>query len=459
MDTLHNAGPIDTTGSVFAARLSSLLRTSRNASGAKLRGLARASGGALSVAELRRLEAGEHDLAGLDLPLLAGLYGIDLAALSSARVPIVVDAEAGRIQTAGLTRTFEPDQADSLLVAYLLLVRELRALQHEPTVTLRRDDIETLASSLATDGETVLARLGDLMGVTVAQRRSMVAAFVAGATLIALASGAIAIDVGNAPADPAAAGGATSAQVMVDPDAPADPLAAVPTGPSDRPAEDGAVPAPVGEGVATVEAPLPATSEAGPAPVRPGEPSGDRGTASGRDTEADRDGSDRGVDDSGPKDRDEPDPTGTTGETDVPPWQGPPEGPQGGNEPDRDTGPGSDDPGQGNPDHPGQGEPNLGEGNPGQGNPDHPGQGDPNLGEGNPGQGNPDHPGQGEPNLGQGNQANPGQGEPNLGEGNPGQGNQGNQGQGEPNLGQGNQGNQGQGDPNLGVSEDKIPDR
>jgi hypothetical protein len=426
VDTLHNAGPIDTTGSVFAARLSSLLRTSRNGSGAKLRGLARASGGAFSVAELRRLEAGEHDLAGLDLPLLAGLYGIDLAALSSARVPIVVDADAGRIQTAGITRTFEPGQADSLLLAYLLLVRELRSLQHEPTVTLRRDDIDALAASLETDGETVLARLGDLMGMTVAQRRSMVTAFVAGATLIALASGAIAIDVGNVPVDPSASGGITSAEVVVDPDDGADPLSGVLPGPSDVPAEDGAGLTAVGDEVATVQATLPtATSAAGPAPAPPAEPAGDPGTI------------DRGHD--APN---EPDPTGGSGEGEAPPWQDDPEGPQGGSEPVGATDPGSDD----------LDEPNLGGDDQDENDPadDADDAGDPADGDGDAG-GSASDPGDGEDGEGAGED---GAGSPGESAGDPGDGDPGDPGDEFDQSDPGDQGG-GQGTPNHGVGQGK----
>jgi hypothetical protein len=225
----------DLAGPVLAARLASLLRTSRRDAGRTVRQLAHASGGAFTVSLLRRLEAAEQALDDLDLVRLTGLYGIDLPALLLPRVPLVVDAEGGRLETAGIVRSFDPTDPDGLLVAYLLLVRELRTLQHAPSISLRRGEVETLAASLRTDGETVLDRLGELMGSTVAQRRSMVAAFVAGAAIIVLAGGAVAQEP-SAPVEEATLGGlAPLVLVQEDPEAAPTPAVA-PTG-TDAPAD------------------------------------------------------------------------------------------------------------------------------------------------------------------------------------------------------------------------------
>lgn len=145
---------------------------------------------------LREVESGQADLRAVDLAALAALYRIDLAELLQERVPIRADLAAGTISTAGLVRSFTPGESDALLVAYLRLVRDLRDLQTAPSIALRRDDVETLATSLRWEVTTVLDRLGQLMGSTVIQRRSAVAMFLAGAALIVLSSAAVALEPG-----------------------------------------------------------------------------------------------------------------------------------------------------------------------------------------------------------------------------------------------------------------------
>jgi len=188
---------IDTTSDAFVARLASLLRTARSDRGDSVRALARRSGGAVSARKLRAIESAEVGLDDVDLPLVAGLYGVDLLALLQERVPLEVDAASGALTTAGIMRTFTPGDEDELLTAYRLLVRELRDIPHEPTVALRREDVELLASHLRKDAAVVLSRLGELMGATVTQRRSMVAAFAAGAALIVLTTSAVALEPGT----------------------------------------------------------------------------------------------------------------------------------------------------------------------------------------------------------------------------------------------------------------------
>ncbi len=188
---------IDTTSEAFIARLASLLRTARSDRGESVRAVARRSGGAVSARKLRAIESAELGLDDVDLPLVAGLYGVDLFALLQDRVPLEVDAAGGVLTTAGITRSFTPGVEDELLTAYLLLVRDMRDIPHEPTVALRREDVELLASHLRKDATAVLSRLGELMGATVTQRRSMVAAFAAGAALIVLTTSAVALEPGT----------------------------------------------------------------------------------------------------------------------------------------------------------------------------------------------------------------------------------------------------------------------
>jgi hypothetical protein len=177
---------VDVTSEAFAARLAALLRAARTGQGRPLRALARSSRGSFSARTLRALENGQADVRGLQLPALASLYRPDLAALLQERVPL----------TAGLVRTFTPGDRDGLLLAYLHLVRDLRDLQTAPSLALRRDDVEVLATSLRSEAVAVLDRLGQLMGSTVTQRRSAVAMFAAGAALVMLSTGAVAVETG-----------------------------------------------------------------------------------------------------------------------------------------------------------------------------------------------------------------------------------------------------------------------
>jgi hypothetical protein len=187
---------VDVTSEAFAARLAALLRAARTDQGRPLRALARSSRGSFSARTLRALESGQADLRGLQLPALASLYRLDLAALLQERVPLTADLSGGVIATAGLVRTFTPGDRDGLLLAYLHLVRDLRDLQAAPSLALRRDDVEVLATSLRSEAVAVLDRLGQLMGSTVTQRRSAVAMFAAGAALVVLSTGAVAVETG-----------------------------------------------------------------------------------------------------------------------------------------------------------------------------------------------------------------------------------------------------------------------
>jgi transcriptional regulator with XRE-family HTH domain len=195
--TVDDTTTIDITSAAFAARLANLLRQRRRELGTSIRRLARLSGGAFTPAQLKELEAGEGSMEGLDLLALASLYHVDLSVILPRRLPLIVDETVGRIATAGISSSFVAGDEDSLLTAYLRLVRELRSLERAPEITLRRGDVEALAAHLRKDGALVLDRLGQLMGASVTQRRSMVATFAAGAALIVLAGGAIALEPGS----------------------------------------------------------------------------------------------------------------------------------------------------------------------------------------------------------------------------------------------------------------------
>ncbi len=120
---------------------------------------------------------------------------------ASPRTPLRIDVDAGRLETAGHHASFDPAAPDDALIAYLKLVRRLRDVEREPSFVLRRDEVVVLATALRQDAVVVLDRLGELMGATALQRRSMVTAFLAGALLIAVASGAAALVPGARTAD------------------------------------------------------------------------------------------------------------------------------------------------------------------------------------------------------------------------------------------------------------------
>jgi hypothetical protein len=127
------------------------------------------------------------------------------------RTPLTVDLAEGIIQAGGHRARFDPAADDAVELAYLKLVRRMRDVHREPSFVLRSDDVEALAAVLRRDAVAVLDRLGELMGATVTQRRSMVTSFLAGALLIAVATSAVALgsDDGAAPEpdEPVAGGG------------------------------------------------------------------------------------------------------------------------------------------------------------------------------------------------------------------------------------------------------------
>ena len=102
------------------------------------------------------------------------------------------------VQVAGRSRSYLPGDQDSMLEAYLLLVRKVRRQGSDATITLRRDDVDVIAAHVGLPSETVIDRLGEMMGATRAQRIAMASLFASGALVIGL--------VGTAAAAPASGG-------------------------------------------------------------------------------------------------------------------------------------------------------------------------------------------------------------------------------------------------------------
>ena len=189
-------GATDTASEVFSARLASLLHTARADRGTPLREMARETAGAATGRQLRAIEAAEADLARFDIAAVVAAYGLDPSSLVGDRVPIEVDLDGGVLRTAGIARHFTPGATDGLLTAYLLLVRDLRDVPEGSAVPVRREDVEVLALHLDADAATVLDRLAALTGATGTERRSIVALFAAGAAVLVLTTGAVAMQAG-----------------------------------------------------------------------------------------------------------------------------------------------------------------------------------------------------------------------------------------------------------------------
>ena len=68
------------------------------------------------------------------------------ASIQSNRVPVAIGD--GLISAGGMSATYSVDDRNSLLLAYLGLVRAMRRETRAPTIVLRREDIEALATYL-----------------------------------------------------------------------------------------------------------------------------------------------------------------------------------------------------------------------------------------------------------------------------------------------------------------------
>jgi hypothetical protein len=180
----------------FSRRLANLLRARRVASGESLRHVARRSDGRYSLRALKEIEGLKRLVDEGEALDLAALYGADLGDITGERLPIEVQP-VGLLHTGGVIESFDPDDEESLLSAYLVLVRRLRRQEHAEVVDLRRDDVEVLAGYLRVPGVSVVERLASLMGATRARRTSMALLFGAGAAVIGVATGAAALTVGG----------------------------------------------------------------------------------------------------------------------------------------------------------------------------------------------------------------------------------------------------------------------
>lgn len=203
---MTDTGSVDIHSEAFARRLANLLAQQRRQRGTTLRKLARTSGRAFTAGELQAFEEARAAIDAERLDAVAALYGADIDAILADRLPLEI-RPVGVLTAGGIATAFTPGDDASLLTSYLRLVRQLRSAERAPEVELRREDVEILADHLGDTGESIIDRLGALMGATVAQRRAMAGLFISGALVIGLAGGSVAAFGGGG----GAGGGTTSA--------------------------------------------------------------------------------------------------------------------------------------------------------------------------------------------------------------------------------------------------------
>lgn len=186
---------VDITSKAFALRMANLLVATRTRKGQSVRAVARSSGGRFGVRELKAFERAEVGLDETIVDELAVLYRCDLGTILPARLPVMVSA--GRVSAGGVYQEVEGSDSDSVLSAYLTLVRTLRRQKNAPVVDLRRDDIAVLAGFLNETQETVVHRLATLMHATQVKRTAMVSVLATGAAVVGLVGSAMALDAGE----------------------------------------------------------------------------------------------------------------------------------------------------------------------------------------------------------------------------------------------------------------------
>ncbi len=173
---------------VPAGRLGPMLRFARESRGLSLDQLAGSSGGMFAADQLRLYERAELGLNDDVRGELASLYDIDLRPLTGERVPVIIDRAQRRIVIGTATREYmrEGDPRD-VLKTYLSLVQDLRGVSTK-FVTLRNDDVTSLAQQLELAPSTIIEQVADIVGAPAGDVVKMRRLYLSGAA-IALAIG------------------------------------------------------------------------------------------------------------------------------------------------------------------------------------------------------------------------------------------------------------------------------
>jgi len=242
---------VDVTAPAFALRLANLLVHTRTRNGLSVAALAKSSDGRFTRHDLKEFERAGRSLTEDVIDELAQLYRCDLGVILPLRLPVVVTSN--RVIAGGVHEEYQPDDPDSLLTAYLTLVRTLRRQKKAPVVDLRRDDVEVLAGFLRESHENVVHRLASLMHATQAKRTAMVGVLATGAAVVGLVGSAVALEATDA--TPVGTDPVATLETTVDTTPVTDPSTSVPvTDPTTTTIVDTTVPA------ATTTSEVPATT-------------------------------------------------------------------------------------------------------------------------------------------------------------------------------------------------------
>ncbi len=171
---------MDVTSPDFGRRLGTFLRGVRRE---RKLGVRHVAGNGLRRRDIRMIERGDHPLTASLVGELAGRYGAELDDLFPAREPVLVLA-TGTIAAGGMDEAFDPGDVESLLTAYLTLIRRLRGANEDEAIVLRREDLIDIADQLERPRPEIVDRVAVLLGATGAQRRAMVDLYLSGASVV-----------------------------------------------------------------------------------------------------------------------------------------------------------------------------------------------------------------------------------------------------------------------------------
>lgn len=184
--TVIDGNHIETASPQFVRQLAAELIVARHRRHAPLAWVARRSHGRFSRRELADAEAGRLALTPETVADLAGLYGLDLAAvLPGSRNELEIRPD-GLVSSGGMTATFTPGDGASLVTAYFQLTRRLRHLDDVTTMPLRRDDVRCITDFLQQSGAPS-KYLEAVLAASIAERRVLAGSLIAGAVSIGLA--------------------------------------------------------------------------------------------------------------------------------------------------------------------------------------------------------------------------------------------------------------------------------
>ncbi len=154
------------TAGIPAARVGSLLERARNASGIAEHDLA--SMLKVRVRTVRQWERGEFVPTDDQIEAIAATCGVRLIELLPSRTNLSYDSDTGTMRLGDhvLTLPASMRDDDTVLGAFLGLVRRQRGLRPDQDVNVREEDLEALADALDLDDEELEERLVRIVGLS-----------------------------------------------------------------------------------------------------------------------------------------------------------------------------------------------------------------------------------------------------------------------------------------------------